>query len=280
MKRSRAALVHATRIAAPYAIYDGDGGGGGGTPPVIDASNPEVKALLDAAVAEATKGLTTNRDTILNEKKELQKQFDQMKEEWSGLDPNVVKNLVARFNTDEETKLIAEGKFDEVLDKRTGAMKKDFESKLTAAQQRAAELEEGLGQRDQKIKGLMVEGSIRQAAAELGLVPSAFEDAVTRAKSVFSVDDEGRLIARDGDGVVQMSRNGKDPLPVSEWLEAMKEAAPHWFPGPSGAGAGGGKGGGGKGHTITRSQSLDPAAYRAAKEAASKAGVDLQIVEG
>jgi hypothetical protein len=281
MKSNRVALVSAAiNTIKPYAVYDGEGAESGEGGNVDPAGDPAIQALIQSAVAEATKGLTSNRDELLNEKKELKSQFESMKKQWGNLDPEMVKNLVSRFENDEETKLIAEGKFDAVFERRNSAMRKDYENKLEASTGKLTEFEQLLGSKDSLIKQLKVEGAIRQSAADLGLVPSAFDDAISRATSIFSIDEDGELAARDADGVVQISRNGKDKLPVSEWLENMKENAPHWFPSPEGAGAGGGKGGGkGGAYSITRAESLDPTKYRAAKDRAEKAGQTLQIIE-
>lgn len=246
----------------------------------LDMTNPAVKELVDAAVAEATKGLATNKEQILAEKKELQQKLEGLTKQWDGLDPEVVKNLVNRMNNDEETKLIAEGKIDEVVERRVAALRKDLETQLAAAQEKLDEMSgtnEGLSS---KVKNLVIDGMVRQAGSELNLLPSAVEDAIYRAKGQFELDEHDHPIARDDKGALLIGKDGKSPLSPKEWLENMKEKAPHWFPTPSGAGAGGGPGNAGGGQfTLTRSQARDPAAYRNAKAAAEKAGQPLQIVD-
>ncbi|UXO93736.1 minor structural protein [Pseudanabaena phage Pan1] len=249
---------------------------GGGGAPQITPDAPEVKALIEKAVKEATSGLATNRDEILSEKKSLQQKLEEMSKTWEGLDPQAVRTIMSRLENDEEAKLLAEGKTDVVIERRTERLKADHQKQLEKLQQalsgRDQELETTRGQ----VKKLMVEGNLRQAAAELGLIPSAVEDALSRAMSIFRVSDDGKLIAEEN-GATVYGKDGKNPLTPAEWLETMKERAPHWFPAPSGAGAGGGSGRGGK-HTITREQARNVQVYRAAKEAAEKAGATLQIV--
>lgn len=246
----------------------------------LDLSNPDVKTLVEGAVAEATKGLTSNRDEILGEKKGLQAKLDEQAKVWEGLDPEIVKNLVNRMNTDEETKLIAEGKIDEVVERRVTAMKTDLETRLAAATDKLAGLEETNGSLSGKVKRLIVDGMVRQAGSELKMVPSAFDDAIARAGNVFELDENDNPVARDGSGTLLIGKDGKTPITTVEWLESMKPAAPHWFPAPSGAGAGGGSGSGqGNPFTLSRSEARDPSAYRAAKDAAAKAGQPLQIVD-
>lgn len=247
----------------------------------VDLSkNEDVRKMIETAVAESTKGLSTNRDEILSEKKELQKKLEELGKQWDGLDPEVVKNLVNRMNTDEETKLIAEGKIDEVVERRVTAMKTDLETRLASATEKLEALEGEKGSLSDKVKNLVIDGMVRQAGSELKLLPTAVEDAIVRAKGRFQLDENDKPVARDDNGALLIGKDGKSPLSPTEWLEGMKEKAPHWFPTPSGAGAGGGPGNSGGGQfTLSRSQARDPQAYRTAKEAAQKAGQPLQIVD-
>lgn len=237
---------------------------------------PEVKSLLEKAVKEATSGLAANKDEILAEKKALQEQFAQMQEQWKGLDPKAVRSIMERLENDEEAKLLAEGKTDVVFERRAERLKADHAKQLAALEAKINELSQSNSSAADRVKRLTVEGGIRQAASELGIVPTAFEDALARAMSVFNVSDDGKLLAADTDGGTIYGKDGK-PISPREWLEAMKEKAPHWFPAPSGGGAGGGRDRSGS-FTISRADARDVQKYRAAKEAAEKAGAQLQIV--
>jgi prefoldin subunit 5 len=243
----------------------------------IDPNKPEVKSLIEQAVKEATSGLAANRDEILTEKKTLQQKLDEMSKQWEGLDPQAVRNIMQRLEGDEEAKLLAEGKTDAVIEKRTERLKADHQKQLEKLEQSRGTLQEQLEAAQGQVKKLMVEGSLRQAAAELGVIPSAIEDALFRAMGVFTVREDGKLVAEENGSTVY-SKDGKNPMTPAEWLETMKEKAPHWFPAPSGGGAAGGLGGRGGSHTITREQARDVPTYRAAKAAAEKAGATLQIV--
>ena len=251
------------------------------TPGVKELIEAAVKESVDAAVAEATKGLVTNRDAIKEEKTALQKKYDTDMAQWKGFDPEKVKGLMDRMANDEETKLIAEGKIDEVIDRRVTALKMDYEAKLIASNEKVTELDGTLKTKDSKIKSLVIDGFVREAATNLNVVPGAIPDAITRANGRFDLDENLKPVARDESGNLLMGKNGKDPLSPSEWLEGMRENAPHWFPAPKGGGSQGGQGGGNDGeHTITREAARDPAVYRNAKAAAEKAGQPLQFVEG
>lgn len=258
-------------------MAEGEGGGDTGG---ITLDTPGVRELLDSAVSAAVGPLKANRDEILNESKTYKSKLSELEKTWGGYDPAQVKNLMDRMSNDEETKLIAEGKIDEVISKRTGALKGDYEARLEAATGKIGEYESGIKDRDSRIANLTVGGEISKAAAVLGVHPTAIGDAQIRAMQVFKLNDKFEPEPRDANGTLLLGKNGKDPLSVAEWLEGMRKDAPHWFPGSSGTGStGGGGGGGGAAFTITRTDARDPTKYREAKAAAEKAGKTLTMVD-
>lgn len=241
------------------------------------AKNPDVLKLIESAVNEAKTGLVANNTALLAEKKEIASKMADLEKKWSGFDSAQVSNLMDKINNDEETKLIAEGKIDEVIENRVQALKGDYEGQLKALGDKNSELELGINGKDTKIKALIVNGLVQQAASSLNVLPTAVEDVIYRAKQRFTLDDNDRPIAQDTDGNTLFGKSGKDPLTIEEWLTSMKETAPHWYPGSQGAGASGGKDGSGGAHVITKAQASNPQVYQAAKAEAEKAGAQLQI---
>lgn len=243
------------------------------------ADQTDVKKLVEQAVADATKGLINNRDQLKSEKLKLKEEYEALKAQWGDLDPNQVKAIMTRLENDEETKLIAEGKVDEVISRRTQAMQGDFQKRIDAADKIRDDLEGQVGSMQSKIKSLVLDSQIRRNAAELGILPSAVDDALYRAKDIFSIGENDSVVAKDRDGSVLLGKNGRDPLSPAEWIDSMKEKAPHWFAQNGGANASGGAGKASSGaFTLTREQARDPRKYRAAQEAAAKAGQSVQIL--
>jgi len=165
--------------------------------PALSADTPEVKALIDAAVKEATSGMAGNRDEILGEKKALQASLDEMKKTWGSYDPEAVKNIMSRLENDEEAKLLAEGKTDEVIARHTERLQADHAKQLSNLETQLADAVAAGDTANGTVKQLKVEGGLRQAAVEQGLVPSAIEDALGRAMNVFKVGEDGSLIAEE-----------------------------------------------------------------------------------
>ena len=202
----------------------------GGGEPEKTFTQSDVQKMIDEQVS----GLKSKNSELLGSQKKLKEQLSQ----FEGIDPDAVRNILKRFSDDEESKLIAEGKIDEVLAKRTERMAGDYEKKLKAEQEKA----ESYLKRAQAYESKVFENAIRQEATKAGLHQFAVDDAILRAKNIFKLGENGDLQAFDADGQLIYGNTGQSGLTVSEWLESQKEAAPHWFPAVGGFGV---KGGGG-----------------------------------
>jgi len=229
------------------------------------AGTPDVQSQIDAAVNAAVAGLKAKNTELLGTLKERQealKRFD-------GIDPDAVRNILKRFSDDEEASLIAKGEIDKVLTKRTERMKADYDKKLTEAMGAA----ETASKRAQAFQGRVLDDAIRAAAAKAGIHQHAIDDALFRGRAMFTLDEQGAAIAMGDDGRPVLGKDGKSPFSPLEWLEGMKEKAPHWFPATaSGSGASGSGGAGVGGKTMTRShfETLRPQERAATIKAGTK----------
>lgn len=198
----------------------------------IELDDEAKQKILDAAKKahdDDVAGLRAKRDELLDGQRKLKDQIKQ----FEGIDPERARKLEQQLAENEEARLIADGKIDEVLNKRTERMQADFERKLTEAQTEAEKARE----RAKKFTGRAFSDELRTAASKVGLVDSAVPDAVNRAAELFAVDDDGKVVARDG----VLDEKGQ-PLTPETWLASMREQAPHWFPTPKGGGAPGSNG--------------------------------------
>lgn len=244
---------------------DGTGAGGGAGGGSGAAGTTDSKAEVDAAVAAAVAGLKAKNTELLGalrDTKESLKRFD-------GIDPDAVRNILKRFSDDEEAGLIAKGEIDKVLTKRTERMKADYDKKFS---EMAGQLEVAT-KRAQAFQGRVLDEAIRKAASKAGLHQHAIEDALFRGRALFTLDDHDEAVALGEDGKPIFGKDGKSPFTPLEWLEGMKEKAPHWFPATaSGSGAiGSGPGVAGQ-KTITRAQfdAMNPAERMAFAKANGK----------
>lgn len=183
--------------------------------------------------------LQKERDAARDAKRKLTEMESKFNSQFEGLDIDAVKSLLAKASEDEETRLIAEGKIDEVVSRRTERLRGDYEKQLQAEKERADSAESFANQ----FKDKVLADSIREAALKAGALPEASEDIILRAKSTFTLNEHGEAVAVDRNGEVIYSKDGKTPLSPLEWAESLREAAPHLWPRAQGAGQTGDNGG-------------------------------------
>ncbi|MDY7389787.1 hypothetical protein ROO97_19180, partial [Acinetobacter baumannii] len=193
----------------------------------LDAIKEEHRALyveengkfrLDLEGYEDPKGLKSalqsERDAAKNAKLELQK----LQKQFEGIDPEIVKKVFAQIDQDEEAKLIAEGKVNEVIQKRTEKMREEHEKLLKAEKERADKAEAYA----QKFKQSVIQSQIVQAAVELEALPEATADIAFLAQSKFALDENGKAVAVDENGEVVIGKDGQTALSPKEWVESLR----------------------------------------------------------
>ena len=182
----------------------------------------EGKFRLDVDGVEDVSGL----------KSALQKERDAAKlaqaelKKYAGVDPDKYKGLLAHIENDAEAKLIAEGKISEVIANRTTKQREESDRLVKEATEKVAAAEK----RAMAFQGRVLDDAIRQAAGAAGLHKHAIDDALFRGRSLFTLDENGKAIQVGSDGEPVLGKDGKTPFTPAEWLESMKEHAPHWYP--------------------------------------------------
>lgn len=245
MKRqaqTRSLYATAIALAVPHILYACEEGGTTETPPAAPSAE-DIQKMIDAAVATATQGLKAKNDELLGSLRTLK---DKAKE-FEGVDVEQLKAMKARLDQDEDTRLIAEGKTQEVIGKYTERMRAEHQNQLNALQEQIkAEAE-----RAETYKGAVLDSQILSVTQ--GLHKGAVEDALLYARNVFTLDSKGKAVQIGPDGNPVLGKDGKTPFGPAEWIELQKELKPHWFPAStSGSGSGGTREAGGNGQTMKR----------------------------
>ncbi|AQS50546.1 hypothetical protein PAEH1_01455 [Paenalcaligenes hominis] len=200
-----------------------------------EALGTKAKELLE----KETGGLKSKNSELLGKLKTAQGDLDTLHAQFEGLDIDAVKAIVAKAGQDEESRLIAEGKIDEVVSRRTERLRGDLEKQLQVERERADKAEAFANQ----FKDRVLSDSIREAATKAGALAEAADDIILRARSVFRLNEDGLPVALDKDGEVIYGKDGKTPLTPLEWAESLQETAPHLWPRAQGAGQTGDRGG-------------------------------------
>lgn len=192
--------------------------------------------LRNKAVSEyeqATSGLKIKNDELLNEKKTIQERL----KTFDGIDDAAAAQEALKFvRENEQARLIQEGKFEELIEKRVSQVKSDAMAKieeLTTKYTTAAQ--EGLTYK-QKFNQKMIEDDLRSAAIAAGVRPEALSDVLLRGAIEFTLSEDGKSVeARDEKGNLRKNSDGIVLIP-SVWIEGLKKTAPHYWPGSESAG--------------------------------------------
>lgn len=218
-----------------YAPADGDGadGGNGGNAGSESQNQGEFSQDdVDAAIERAVNGLKAKNSELLGK---LKTQSEQLKQ-FDGIDPDSMHAMLKQFSDEEEQKLFAAGKFEDVFNKRTEKLTGEHQKQLQAKEAEIAKI----ASRAEKLNQLAVNGALAAASGAAGVLPESTKAIQALAKGVFVTDENGAVVALDEEGDVIYGKDGKTPLTPAEWLESLKEEMPNLFAMPKGAGAKGG----------------------------------------
>lgn len=203
------------------------------------AYDAEVKANsedLDSKISEAVEGLRNKNEQLLGEKKTIQEKLLTFADID---DPVKALEALTFINESEEAQMIRDGKFDELLEKRTSTMRLEHDNSIVDLTEQLLEASKGKG----KYKGLyqtkIMDDELREVAGKAGVRQEAITDVLLRANTIFQLGQDGTVEARDGAGKLLKNEEGNVVTP-SVWLESMKETSPHYWPSSEGSGARGG----------------------------------------
>lgn len=209
----------------------------------VEAYNSSIADINDQhklALDEEVNGLKSKNAELLDEKKKV----DTKLKDFDNYDFDAANEALDFLKNNTNAKLIKDGKVDELIEKETSAMRSDHEAALAEVngnldtETARGNLYEGL------YKTKMVEDALRDAAVAAKIRPEAITDVLLHGRNIFSLAEDGSVEARDSEG--KLRKTGDDKvLTTSNWIEGLKKASPHYWPGSEGAGAyGGGEGGG------------------------------------
>ncbi len=222
--------------------------------PPIDLNDPEVKKEVDALIGKAVstavgdlEGIKDKNRQLLDEKKSLSEKL----KAFDGLNVDEIRSLRSRLENDEEAKLIAAGKIDEVLNKRFEKLRTDYDGKISSLSEAQKKLTEERDQYKTKYSSSKIETALRAAAEKAKVIPEAIDDVILRGSGMFSLDDDGDIVRRGADGKLITTEDGKKYSP-EVFIEELKPKAPHYWRGSKSGGFGGDEGGDGESDSLTK----------------------------
>lgn len=171
-------------------------------------------------------------------------------EGFKGIDVKKYSDLLALEKRVTDKELVDAGKVDEVVQSRISQMKTEHEGAV-------GQLNEQLSIANRQLETLLIDSAVRVKALESGVLPTAVDDVMLRAKTAFKIV-EGRAVPHS-DGKVVYGKDGVNPMSVEEWIGGLSKAAPHLFGSTQGGGASGSRttgNRGGAGQKLTSTQKI------------------------
>lgn len=209
------------------------------------------KFKLDVAGGEDNSALRVELATAKREAAERRMAIKAIEEKYAGIDPVKTREMLAKLDQDGEQALIAAGKIDEVIQRRSEKLRADLQRQIDEANGKAKSAEERVSKYSQRV----LDDRIRDAVmGKVHVHAIKSGDVLRAARELFVLDENGNAVQLDADGKPVLGKDGKTPFSPAEWIESMTEVAPHWFPSDSsGGGAQGSKNNAGGGKTMKRS---------------------------
>lgn len=126
-----------------------------------------------------------------------------------------------RFKDDLDTKkLMEKGQFEELLSKQEDKLNRQHEVQVKKLQNLLEVREKEVDTTQRLLNQSVIDRSVTEALdAKPMLTTAARMLLADRAKSTFSVDDQGKIVAKDADGNIRFAKNGLDNYGISEYIE-------------------------------------------------------------
>lgn len=201
------------------------------TPNTPDLDNPAIKDAIAQAVANEVQGLKAKNTELLGKLKDANEHL----KPWEGLDPEQVRTLMARLGQDEEARLIAEGRVDEVVNRRVQQFVDRTNKQLDTATKTAEEMQAQATQYRNLYAQAMLDNAVANRVT--GLNDGALDIVQQQARGWFTVTDGGAIEPTDN---APLDRSGK-PLQIEALAQYLLEIKPFLFKASQGAGTGVGK---------------------------------------
>ena len=214
---------------------DGAGGGSGSSGDGASSANANIESLVKEAVERETEGLKVKNAELIGKLKNAQEKLT----EFDGIDVEKVRSMLKNVENSEEAKLISEGKIDDVLRIRTDKIQSKYSEEIETLSSKNEELAKANSFLNSEIQDMIVGEALRRDALKANVLPEAIEDILLRGKSLFSVDDNRDVVARDSEGNLMKTQDGKTLLTPERFIDSLKDTNPYYWPASTGTGANG-----------------------------------------
>lgn len=198
----------------------------------------EIKTALGDKIGGYTEGLVNNKNQVIQENRQFKDQMKTLQEQVSGFSgkEEELNKFKAIFDQNEEARLIADGKFQEVIDNKVNGYKTELETFKNSKNDEINGYNEKINGLQSKIYDYMLNEQISNVALKDGNFDksdSSLELLKMVAKQNFKANDKGDFVFNDE---TKLDKDG-NPLNFESWFNSdVKTKYGQLFTGVSGAG--------------------------------------------
>lgn len=208
----------------------------------LDMEDPEVKSevekLINSAVSAAADPLKESISKLEGKNSELLGEKQKLADRYKDIDVDRYSQLMKHFEDNEEAKLIAEGKFDELIQIRTEKFRQQNEEKFADFETKLNEAEKQRDAANSKLNSYAIEVQLRKEAEKAGVLPQAIDDLILFGSGKFKLNESMEAFYIDSDGDIVTNEKGQ-PINASGFINDLKETKAHWWPSSQGGDLGG-----------------------------------------
>lgn len=226
-------------------------------------------------LGEDVSGLKSALEKERTARRDAERLAQEVRQQYDGIDPQRVKEMATQLEGIKDKHLYDDKGLDAVIADRTNTYRTRISDLEREIQAKAAAIE----QTQARMKQQRIETVLRTQIAEAGVAPYAVPDALYRLSSVFNDIDNDAPIARKDTGDIMYGADAVRPYSPAEHLTRLKQEAPHLWPSSNGTPSGV-PGNGVQSMRITTTEARNNQKWQQAQEAATKAGVPLEVVPG
>ena len=233
---------------------------------------------LDELDIEDVSALKANSERLRKSYSAAQEELKKKNEMYGDLDPAKAREAMQKLEEMDNKQLMDEGKFEELFNKRTEAMKRDHQNQVEALTKSAEEHKARAGTLEKELQRTVIANDLSTRAAQMKIKPEFIPFLQLAANKDWVLDDEGKAVWRV-DGQLKYGKDPAKPADMGDYLTELIASTPSLVEGSHGTGANGNTGRNGAGLTISQADMRDVRKYEAVKAKAKEQGLSMTQVQ-
>lgn len=171
---------------------------------------------------------------------EMKKKVDDLTAQmlkFKDIDPDKYKEAEELLRKLAEKELFEKGDIEGIVTGRVSDIAKKYEAQIQALTKRAEDGESAAGRYRSDLHAIRVENAVTKAVDSVAIPrQGALVDILSRARGVWKINDEDKLIAMSGDTPLY-AEDGKTPLDLKGWVSGLVKEASYLFEPSKGGGS-------------------------------------------